>query len=315
MIQLGSTEMPTVNAIIPICNWAERLEECLKQLSIQKYGGDFTITVVDCGSNDRTLEVAKSFGYEILTKKHSPIEGLIGLTNHGLKNSSAELVWKVDADNIMADGMVLSRLVEPYLQDPRINLSVPRQITNENYNSFTNYLTLREMVPYNAMISRSLRKDSWNLVEDMWYGIYNSTLMRRSAIDMVGGWDQDIRVLRRLRNLNMSRAALVCDACYYHDQRVDPISFLKKLKRRINYFGSMDARILAEYFLTNFENNKNETQDSLGSINELWRIARTGGDRTIRNISNEFIFQMVTFTALLTSPIAAWRIFRRGLYQ
>ncbi len=307
--------MPTVNAIIPICNWADRLEECLKQLSVQKYGGDFIITVVDCGSTDSTVDVARSYGCEIITKRDSPIEGLIGLTNYGFKNSRADLVWKVDADNIMADQKVLSRLVEPYLQDSGINLSVPRQITNDSYKSFTNYLTLREMVPYNAMISHSVGKDGWNLVEDMWYGIYNSTLMRRSAIDMVGGWDQDIRVLGRLRNLRMSRAALVHDACYYHDQRVDPISFMKKMKRRIDYFGKMDSRILAEYFLTNFENNKNEAQNPLGYRSELWRIARTGGNRNIRNISNELLFQIVTFTSLLTSPIAAWRIFRRSLYH
>ncbi len=307
--------MPSVNAIIPICNWVNRIEDCLKSLSTQTYDGEFTITVVDCGSRDGTIEMVKKYGCNILTKYNSPIEGIIGLTNFGIQNSKAELIWKVDADNIVTDNKVLIKLVEPFLQDTRINLSVPRQITNKNYNSFTNYLTLREMVPYYSMVSQSFTKNGWNLVEDAWYGIYNSTLMKKSAIDRVGGWDQDIRVLNRLRKLGLSSAALVQNACYYHDQRVDPITYMKKMKQRIRFFGSMDSETKMKYFVKPIESTNLEESTIENLKKEIRRAFVTGGIGSPKNIANELIYQVITLLSLFSSPISSLRIIKEGIYR
>ena len=308
-------DFPSVNAIIPICNWADRLNYCLKHLSSQKYEGSFTITVVDCGSQDNTREVANEFGCEVIVRKNAPIEGLIGLTNYGIKHSKADLVWKVDADNIMADETVLGKLVKPFTEDNEVNLSVPGQITNEKYNSFTNYLTLREMVPYDTMLFESSPREGWNLVEDMWYGIYNATLIRRNVIDRVGGWDQDIRVLGRMRSLNLSRTALVKEAKYYHDQRVDPVMYMKKISRRLRYFGSMDPQTASEYFVKSFDMEYTQEGTFENLRKEFTKSIRTGGQRSISNFTNEFLYQAVTLLSLISSPISAYRVLRRGMYR
>lgn len=306
--------LPSVNAIVSICNWAERLGECLEHLRSQKYDGVFTITVVDCGSHDNTTDIAKEYGCEILTRRGAPVEGLIGLTNYGIKNSKAELIWKVDADNLMVDSMVLRKLIQPFLDDPEVNLSVPRPITNENYNSFTNYLTLREQVIHDEMILDGTMKPCWILLEDMWYGICNSTLMKRSSIDKVGGWDRDIRVLGRMRNMGLARGAMVKDACFYHDQRVNLIPYLKKISKRIQYFGSMDDDTAAKYFVRSIQSAVT-SQSTIQSLRrESSRFLKTMGQKPLSNALNEFLYQASILLSLAYSPLDTFRLIKRGFY-
>ena len=126
---MESSELPAVNAIVPICNRVDRLEECRKRLTTQKYEGQFTITAVERYSQDGTIDVVKEYGRETLIKRNAPIEVITGLTNFGMQNSNADLLCKVDADNIIADDEVLFKLSKPFLQDSSIIFSVSRRFT------------------------------------------------------------------------------------------------------------------------------------------------------------------------------------------
>jgi glycosyltransferase involved in cell wall biosynthesis len=306
--------IPSVNAIIPICNWADRLELCLKRLTTQIYDGEFKITVVDCGSSDNTIDVAHVYGCDILTLKNAPVEGLKGLLNYGISNSKADLIWIIGADNLMKDNFVLCNLVEPFLEMDDVSISVPFQITNSSYSRLTNYLTYMEMDPMLKMVNQGIKMGNWYLVQDMWYGVYNSSLLRREAIESVGGWDQDIRVMGRLRKASLSKAAIVPVAGYYHDQRATPISYIKKISRRIRFFGNMNNAVRADYYVD--PNRSKELRNN--SSNNLERII-TCFRSYIKTRDSIWLFGILYYAlivfAMLSTPISTLKIIKRGLYK
>lgn len=306
--------LPSVNAIIPICNWADRLELCLQRLVTQIYAGEFKITVVDCGSGDQTIDVAERYGCDVLTLKNAPVEGLKGLLNYGISNSASDLIWIIGADNLMKDDLVLCNLVKPFLEESDITMSVPFQIINSNYSRLTNYLTYMEMGPMQKMVDKGIKRGNWYLVEDMWYGIYNASLIRREAIESVGGWDQDIRVMGRLRKAALSKAGIVPLAGYYHDQRATPISYIRKISRRIRFFGNMDKRRRLDYYLDPDRLNelKNDSSNNLERVMTCLRSYIKTGDSI-------WLFGILYYTlivcAMLLTPISTLKIIKMGLYK
>lgn len=305
--------LPSINAIVPICNWEDRLEFCLERLSKQKYEGKFSITVVDCGSSDNTINVALKYRCKILIKKCAPVDGLTGLINFGISKSRAELVWIVNADNLMADDYVLERLVKPFTEDGEVMMSIPMQIMNKDYDFLTNYLTFRETIIYRSILKNAEKKEGWYLVDDLWYGVYNSTLIRKRCIDDVGGWDIDIRVLGRLREKGLSRSALVPSACYYHDQRADPINFIKKMSRRIKYFGSMKQAIIENYFVDTAKYPRLEDDFYTTVSGELQRISMIVKTKKIRCLLSEFVYLFSILLSLASRPVSAYQIIKKGL--
>ena len=59
--------MPRISIIIPTYNEADNLPLLLSDLSTLKKEGE--ITIVDCGSNDRTIDIARIYGVKILKSK------------------------------------------------------------------------------------------------------------------------------------------------------------------------------------------------------------------------------------------------------
>lgn len=307
-------KLPSVNAIIPICNWANRLELCLQRLATQIYDGEFTITVVDCGSSDRTLEVANEFGCEILTVKNAPVEGLKGLLNYGISRSKSDLVWIIGADNLMENSFVLCNLVRPFLEDSNIILSVPFQMPNRDYSKLTNYLTYMEMEPMHKMVDSGNERGNWYLVNDMWYGIYNSSLIRKDAIESVGGWDQDIRVMGRLRKAGLSKAAIVPFAGYYHDQRATPLSYIRKISRRIRFFGGMNSLFNEGYYIDPGrikELRINSTNNITRVLDCLRNYIKTGDSTWLYGI----LYYVLIVFSMLAAPFSALKVIKMGLYK
>ena len=65
--------MPRVSIIIPVYNVSEYLEECLLSVVNQNYK-DYEVIVVNDGSTDNSLEIAKKYGKD---NSHSFINGIL----------------------------------------------------------------------------------------------------------------------------------------------------------------------------------------------------------------------------------------------
>ncbi len=106
---------PTISVIIPTLNCAEALAICLHSIASQDYPKESVeIIVVDGGSSDNTLSIARSFGCRVVSEprlRHDQ-EARRSL---GLRESVGELVAFIDSDNILPHEMLLRKLVRPFL--------------------------------------------------------------------------------------------------------------------------------------------------------------------------------------------------------
>ena len=90
---------PTVaSVVIPVLNGEATLGDLLVALKAQAgVPGQFEILVVDNGSTDRTLEIARASGIPVL---HQPVRGPSAARNMGLARAQAGIVVCTDADTI-----------------------------------------------------------------------------------------------------------------------------------------------------------------------------------------------------------------------
>jgi cellulose synthase/poly-beta-1,6-N-acetylglucosamine synthase-like glycosyltransferase len=106
-----------VSIIIPCYNEELTLSHCVESMISQTYD-KYEIIIVDDGSKDRTLEVARSFlHYKNVVVLTKPNGGKASALNFGTKHSKGSVLVCVDADSIFLKD-TLSKLMKPF-SDPK----------------------------------------------------------------------------------------------------------------------------------------------------------------------------------------------------
>ena len=116
---------PSIAIIVPCWNEVKTLAVTMHSLLALEYPHDkLEILVVDDGSTDNTLEVARTFEYDsrvrVLQKQNG---GKHSAMNLGLANTHAEFIGCLDADSIVAP-TALMRIV-PVFHNPRVAAVTP----------------------------------------------------------------------------------------------------------------------------------------------------------------------------------------------
>ncbi|MFO8055907.1 MAG: glycosyltransferase family 2 protein [bacterium] len=125
-----SGEGPLVSVIIVARDEEENLDRCLAGVLAQQVDFNFEVLVLDSGSKDRTVEVARSYGARVM-------EIPAGSFQHGRTRQSAseeargEYLVYIVADATPADEHWLSALVEPLVSDERVAGAFSRQLPRE----------------------------------------------------------------------------------------------------------------------------------------------------------------------------------------
>jgi glycosyltransferase involved in cell wall biosynthesis len=88
------SDWPRVSVVVCAYNGDQLIEKCLKSLEVCDYP-DLEVVICDDGSTDRTLEIARSFPYQVLELSRV---GLGGARNAGLDAATGEIVAYMDAD-------------------------------------------------------------------------------------------------------------------------------------------------------------------------------------------------------------------------
>lgn len=113
--------MPQASIIVPAYNVAETLGETLRSLLAQTHP-DFEIVVVDDGSTDRTVAVARSFGDPRIRVVQQPNRGLAGARNTGIAAARGAYVGFCDADDLWRPTKLAAHVA--HLQaNPEVGLS------------------------------------------------------------------------------------------------------------------------------------------------------------------------------------------------
>jgi len=127
----GPAVFPTVCIVVPCFNEEKTLPSTMASLLALEYpAGKLEIAIVDDGSTDATLMVARQFENDLPTHTGARVKvyskengGKHSAMNTALQNTQAELIGCLDADSIVAPDALLQ--VVPIFENPKIAAVTP----------------------------------------------------------------------------------------------------------------------------------------------------------------------------------------------
>lgn len=137
---------PSVAFVIPVLNAARDLPACLATLRDQDYPADrFEIIVVDGGSTDDTVALARSFGARVIPNPLKLAEPGVDL---GFKAAAADIVVAMAADNGLPRADWLRLMMRPFMERPAVIGTFTQIVPHPSDNSFTKYYCRLHVEPF-----------------------------------------------------------------------------------------------------------------------------------------------------------------------
>jgi poly-beta-1,6-N-acetyl-D-glucosamine synthase len=185
--------LPGVTVLVPCYNEASAVADTIGSLARQRYPGEVEFLVIDDGSKDRTLEIARETVaalapdrarlFQVLASERNA--GKSAAMNRGLAMARHKLVVSVDGDCwLLSNG--LERIVTRYLGDPPDTRAVAGTILVRN--SRKNWITKVQEWDYFHGIAAIKRMQSMyhgTLVAQGAFSLYD-----RQVLDDLGGWPE-----------------------------------------------------------------------------------------------------------------------------
>ncbi len=107
---------PAVTVVVPVFNGDATIRQCLKALFSSTLA-NFEVIVIDDGSTDSTVEIARSFPCQVLVRSSNA--GPATARNHGARLAKAEILYFLDAD-IVVKPETLSDVVQALHDRPEV---------------------------------------------------------------------------------------------------------------------------------------------------------------------------------------------------
>lgn len=126
--------MKTVSIVIPAYNEEKDLGKCLFSLKKQNFAGKMEIIVVDDGSTDKTIDVARRYNVKVLTQSHG---GPGKARNLGAKKAKGEILVFVDSD-MYFDKNYVKNLVLPLMKEDIIGTTHDFEVAVNTDNKWSN---------------------------------------------------------------------------------------------------------------------------------------------------------------------------------
>ena len=162
-----------LSIIIPTLNEEKYLPLLLREIKKQNFKEDYEIIVADADSNDRTVEIAKSFGCNI-TEGGLPAKG----RNEGAKIARGEIFLFLDADNIYLPDNFLTDLLSEF---KKRKLSVASFTICPDGNGFDKFA----YEFYNFWVKLTQRFFAYAT---------NAVLVKIEIFEKINGFDEEIKI-------------------------------------------------------------------------------------------------------------------------
>jgi poly-beta-1,6-N-acetyl-D-glucosamine synthase len=159
---------PPISVLIAAYNEAENIAETFRGITAQDYPAPIEVVLVDDGSTDNTLEIARSFhlpNLRIISAHHG---GKAAALNKGLATVSNEIVVCIDADTFLHP-QAIRRIVARLLSDPIDTAAVAGCVLVKN--SRATFMTRLQEWDYFTGIASAKRQQS----------LYQGTLVAQGA--------------------------------------------------------------------------------------------------------------------------------------
>lgn len=190
----NSSSLPTVSYIIPTLNAEKYLAGCLKSIRKQDYPESrYEVFIVDGGSSDGTLEIARQFRVRILDNPSKDPESGKSI---GIDNSHGEVVALMDSDNEIIKRDWLKKMVQPLVEDQGLFGVESLYFSKKGESIFNTYSMVAHIAdPFSRQLAASLDKKNMGdyieltIPEGCSYPLgANGFLWRRSIIEEVGAY-------------------------------------------------------------------------------------------------------------------------------
>jgi glycosyltransferase involved in cell wall biosynthesis len=216
---------PLVSILIPAYNAEEWIEETLRSAIAQTWNPK-EIIVVDDGSSDRTLALARRFESKQVTIFANDHQGAAATRNKALSLSKGEYIQYLDADDLLAPDKI-SRQMEAVRQS-----ASKRTLFSGSWGEFVYRYYRSEFVP--TALWCDLDPVEW-LIRKMKYGVFMQTgvwLVSRELAEAAGPWDT--RLLGDDDGEYFCRVLLASDAvrfvpeskAYYRKSGINCLSYI-----------------------------------------------------------------------------------------
>ncbi len=146
--------IPKISFIIPTYNAQVYIEKCLRSIQKQDYPKkNIEILIIDGGSSDRTLEIAKSFDATILSNRRKLAEYGVQI---GVLNARGDLIVIFASDNELVGDDWIRKVVNVFDKDANISAAWGRLVSGENDSSINRYFELIQSDPLNWFLNKNL---------------------------------------------------------------------------------------------------------------------------------------------------------------
>lgn len=111
---------PSISVVIATCQSERTIGQCLESVRDQQYPQErVRIILADGGSTDRTLELARRFGAEVIA---IPAERQNAEYNKGVgaRAATGDFLLLLDHDNVLPHPLWLQRMLQPLLDHPEV---------------------------------------------------------------------------------------------------------------------------------------------------------------------------------------------------
>lgn len=217
---LQNNKMGTlVSIIIPVYNEEDCLGDCLFSLSKQSYQ-ELEIIVVDDGSTDDSIKIAKKFGVKILAQSHKG-PGLA--RNLGASNSKGEILVFVDSDMTFEKDFIKD-LTKPIILSSTIGTFSKNEMVSNADNHWSICWNINRNTPKNRMLPKNYPN-----VAPVFRAILKSEFEKVKGFETTGDYTDDWSISEKLN----IKSTLVPGATYYH---LNP-GALKEIWRQARWIG------------------------------------------------------------------------------
>ncbi|MHB8923452.1 MAG: glycosyltransferase family 2 protein, partial [Thermoleophilia bacterium] len=172
---------PAVSIIIPAYNAADHLAAVIEAILAQDYSGPHQLIVVNDGSTDETLAIAR--GYEDrdgVTVIDQPNQGAVAATNNGILAAVHDIVMSVDSDVVLEPDF-LGRVMGEF-DDPQVAAVQGYYRTPPGVSFWARMMGYDVEARYDAITTRHVTQVCTG-----------DTAYRRAALDAVGLFDPDFK--------------------------------------------------------------------------------------------------------------------------
>ncbi|MDD4521509.1 MAG: glycosyltransferase family 2 protein [Methanosarcina sp.] len=218
--QIDLTNLPRVSFVIPVFNSERTLDECLSSIVNQDYP-DVEIIVVDNGSTDQTIEIAKKYTHNIYFDN-----GKLGSVRQtGIEHATGEIVGSFDSDNYFPYNNWLLNSINYFNYSSDVGTVWPKNIAPLNRPLF-----MKMYMNFNNLLLEDRIKRKRGIVGG------GCALFLKKAIDDVGGidrdvhWGEDFNLAKKLKDKGY-KLVYIKDPIY-HDTDMG-LSIKKFVKKQI----------------------------------------------------------------------------------